>query len=163
MSARVGVEADLPIFLHTSCLQDDPALVPSGPGDYSVLLVEAFDIHGPPGTGIIQLKEWDVLVGEQDVPDLGDATARHLCGRNGISELRLGVGLLLGHRPHLDVDGALTDHVVTEIDAWIRLRTAFAFIAGPQKATPTGVGMAGFFNGVSRSWAERAEQPPPTD
>lgn len=152
MSAQVGTGATVPILLHTSCLQDDPSGVPLGPGDYSVLLVEAFDIHGPPGTGIIRLKEWDVLVGEQDVPDLRDATARHLAGRAGVSELRLGVGLLLGHPPHLDVDGLLTDHVVAEIDAWIRLRTAFAFITRPEKAEPTGVGMAGFFNGVARSW-----------
>lgn len=150
-----------PVFsYHTSCLQDDMALVPPGPGALAVVLRSEFRIRSPYDVEAICLPPGTPLLGLAQVESLSDAVRHHLYGSSVRSDLRLGVALFLGHDPALDSDHPSADAVCADIDSWLGENTAFIF--WPRRGDTAGINEEGFFAGVARSWASGAKPSPAT-
>ncbi len=138
---------------HTSCLQDDMAVVPRGPGAFAVVLRSEFRIHSPYDAEAICLPVGTPLLGRAQVDSLSDEVHRHLHGSIAGSDLRLGVALFLGHNPEEGDDGLSAAIVRASINNWLGANTAFFF--WPRTGTSAPVEQDGFFAGVARSWASR--------
>lgn len=141
------------IMYHSSCLQNDIAMVPPGPGAFAVVLRNEFRIHSPYDDEEIYLPAGTPLLGQAQVDSLGDAVNRHLHGSIAGSDLRLGVALFLGHDPDESVDHPLAAKVRADIESWLGVNTAFVF--WPRTGSPVGVNEDGLFSGMARSWASR--------
>lgn len=150
----MGLPSTAPVVsFHTHCLQEDPSLVPPGPGAFAAILRSEFRIHGPGDVGVISLPAGTPLLGSAHVDSLSNAVHRHLHGDIAASDLRLGVAMFIGREPAEGIDHPFEAIIRAEIDGWLGANTAFVFWPGA-----SGVAHAktdGFFAGVTRSWASR--------
>lgn len=150
----MGLPSTAPVVsFHTHCLQEDPSLVPPGPGAFAAILRTEFRIHGPGDEGVISLPPGTPLLGSAHVDSLSSAVHGHLHGDITASDLRLGVAMFIGREPAEGIDHPFEAIIRAEIDGWLGANTAFVFwphISGVGDAQTDG-----FFAGVTRSWALR--------
>lgn len=152
-------QQESPVLYHGSCLQEDIAMVPAGPGTFAVVLRNEFRVHSPYDDEEIFLPVGTPLLGKAQVDSLGHAVNRHLFGTIAESDLRLGVALLLGLEPVEGADHPQAAEIRADIDKWLGENTAFVF--WPRPGSTAGVREDGFFAGVARSWALWSTASPP--
>lgn len=138
-----------PSYVHlTAALQKGEAAAPECGGFYAAALQDELRIHPPADGEVILLPPGTPLIcGSAE--NFSETVHAHLHGTFARSDLRLGVAIMLGHRPQ---DG-FAEQVRVEINSWLGALTAFQFWCG--HATPPMNGMFGFFDGVAESWANR--------
>ncbi|KIC55950.1 hypothetical protein RM53_14020 [Brevundimonas nasdae] len=150
----MGLPSTAPVVsFHTHCLQEDSSLVPQGPGAFAAILRTEYRIHGPGNVEVMSLPPGTPLWGSAHVDSLSSAVHGHLHGDITVSDLRLGVAILIGREPAEGIDHPFEAIIRAEIDGWLGANTAFVF--WPRVRSVGDAQADGFFASVIRSWASR--------